>query len=325
MRVRNFETNALKVNDADGNPVEIAAIVVWQVADTAKAMFAVEYYDALRRASRPRPRCGTSRRAHPYDGTDDTELAARVHRRGRRATRRGGRASGSSIAGVEIIEVRISHLAYAPEIAQAMLQRQQAGGRGRRPHPDRRGRRRHGRTGPGPAQRTRHRRPRRGTQGRDGVQPARRALRRLPGHPGRQHRAPSTNDRARRPADPTPGMPVGQTAGAAGASANRAAPGGSRRSTPRSPSGPPTTCAAPTPTWNGCSARHSPRPAGSASGRRSGPGAIQNPRRCSCLGSRCQSLATLTRRSRWTRGRAAPGSRAGPGCRRRAAGRRPCR
>jgi hypothetical protein len=125
IRVRNFETNHLKVNDADGNPVEIAAIVVWQVADTSRAMYAVDDYvnfvqvqaeSALRHVAT----------THPYDdpGGDSTslrgnvdvvadELAAEVAQR-------------VTIAGVEIIEVRISHLAYAQEIAQAMLRRQQA-------------------------------------------------------------------------------------------------------------------------------------------------------------------------------------------------------
>src|SRR6478609_7450929 len=115
-RVRNFETNTLKVNDRDGNPVEVAAIVVWQVADTAKAVFAVESYVhfiATQAEAALRHVAGV----HPYDGLD-TEL-----------TLRGSTdevAARIVIAGVEIIEVRFSHLAYAPEIAQAMLQRQQA-------------------------------------------------------------------------------------------------------------------------------------------------------------------------------------------------------
>ncbi|MEG3615497.1 SPFH domain-containing protein [Isoptericola haloaureus] len=125
VRVRNFETSELKVNDADGNPVTIAAIVVWQVADTARASFAVEDYDdfvvvqsesALRHVAM----------SHPYDGGDSSEslrgatelvseeIAAEVAER-------------IAVAGIEVVEARISHLAYAPEIAQAMLQRQQAG------------------------------------------------------------------------------------------------------------------------------------------------------------------------------------------------------
>ena len=125
VRVNNFETSALKVNDADGNPVEIAAIVVWQVADTAKASFAVESYAnfvkvqseaALRHVATSHPYDDPDGRGESLRGSTDivsAELAAEVAARVR-------------VAGVEILEVRISHLAYSPEIAQAMLQRQQA-------------------------------------------------------------------------------------------------------------------------------------------------------------------------------------------------------
>lgn len=126
VRVRNFETNELKVNDADGNPINIAAIVVWQVADTAKATFAVEdYTDFVRVQSESALRHVAM--SHPYDhagageetlrGATDVvsgEIAAEV-------------AARVVIAGIEVVEARISNLAYAPEIAQAMLQRQQAG------------------------------------------------------------------------------------------------------------------------------------------------------------------------------------------------------
>ena len=124
-RVNNFETNALKVNDADGNPVEIAAIVVWQVADTARACFAVENYENFIRVQSEAAlrHVATS---HPYDdpggngtslrGSTDIVSAELAHEVAQRV----------AVAGLEIVEVRISHLAYAPEIAQAMLQRQQA-------------------------------------------------------------------------------------------------------------------------------------------------------------------------------------------------------
>ena len=125
IRVRNFETNHLKVNDADGNPVEIAAIVVWQVADTARALYAVEdYLNFVRVQAESALRHVAT--THPYDdptgdglslrGSTDVvagELADEVAHR-------------IAIAGIEIVEVRISHLAYASEIAQAMLRRQQA-------------------------------------------------------------------------------------------------------------------------------------------------------------------------------------------------------
>ena len=126
VKVHNFETSELKVNDLDGNPVNIAAIVVWQVADTARAVFAVEAYEEFIKAQAESALRHVAT-THPYDepgpgetslrgGTDlvSGELAAEV------ATR-------VALAGLEIVEVRISSLAYAPEIAQAMLQRQQAG------------------------------------------------------------------------------------------------------------------------------------------------------------------------------------------------------
>ena len=126
LRVRNFESGRLKVNDSDGNPIEIAAVVVWRVVETAEASFEVDDYEnyvkvqseaALRNAAT----------SYPYDAHDDAivslrgatgavadhlkrEIQDRLHK-----------------AGVEVLESRISHLAYAPEIAAAMLQRQQAG------------------------------------------------------------------------------------------------------------------------------------------------------------------------------------------------------
>jgi hypothetical protein len=125
VRVRNFETNHLKVNDADGNPVEIAAIVVWQVVDTAKATYAVENYQnfitvqsesALRHVAT----------SHPYDDTTNTGTSLRGSTDIVAAALGREVAEKVAIAGIQIIEVRISHLAYAQEIAQAMLRRQQA-------------------------------------------------------------------------------------------------------------------------------------------------------------------------------------------------------
>ena len=125
IRVRNFETNHLKVNDADGNPVEIAAIVVWQVADTSRALYAVDDYlnfvkvqaeSALRHVAT----------THPYDNPEDNGVSLRGSTdvvAGELAVEMAERVV---IAGLEIVEVRISHLAYAAEIAQAMLRRQQA-------------------------------------------------------------------------------------------------------------------------------------------------------------------------------------------------------
>jgi regulator of protease activity HflC (stomatin/prohibitin superfamily) len=125
IRVRNFETNHLKVNDADGNPVEIAAIVVWQVADTARAVYAVDDYDNFVRvqAESALRHVATT---HPYDDPagDGTSLRGSVDVVAAELAREV--AQRVAIAGLEIVEVRISHLAYAPEIAQAMLRRQQA-------------------------------------------------------------------------------------------------------------------------------------------------------------------------------------------------------
>jgi regulator of protease activity HflC (stomatin/prohibitin superfamily) len=125
IRVRNFETNHLKVNDADGNPVEIASIVVWQVADTSRAVYAVDdYVNFVRVQAESALRHVAT--THPYDdpvgdgtslrGSTDVVAAELAQEMAQRV----------AIAGVEIVEVRISHLAYASEIAQAMLRRQQA-------------------------------------------------------------------------------------------------------------------------------------------------------------------------------------------------------
>jgi len=125
IRVRNFETNRLKVNDSDGNPVDIAAIVVWQVADTARSTYAVDSYEnfvsvqsesALRHVANTHPYDNAEEAGASLRGATDVVAAELAHEVAERV----------SIAGVEIVEVRISHLAYAQEIAQAKLRRQQA-------------------------------------------------------------------------------------------------------------------------------------------------------------------------------------------------------
>ncbi|MGW0007023.1 SPFH domain-containing protein [Nocardia grenadensis] len=124
LRVRNFETQKLKVNDADGNPVEIAAVVVYKVVDSFKAAFAVDDYEEyVETQSEAAVRHLAT--THPYDAHDVDRTSLRdgaevaeeltVELRDRTET-----------AGIEVIEARITHLAYAPEIAQAMLVRQQA-------------------------------------------------------------------------------------------------------------------------------------------------------------------------------------------------------
>ena len=126
VRVRNFETERSKVNDTDGNPIEMAAVVVWKVADTAEASFEVDdYVNFVHVQSESAVRNLATQ--YPYDTQEEgvtslrgdteeiadrlkTEIQGRLHK-----------------AGVEVLESRITHLAYAPEIASAMLQRQQAG------------------------------------------------------------------------------------------------------------------------------------------------------------------------------------------------------
>jgi regulator of protease activity HflC (stomatin/prohibitin superfamily) len=125
-RVRNFESGKLKVNDLDGNPIEIAAVVVWKVVDTAEAVFEVDNYDnyvhvqsesALRNMAT----------SYPYDAHDDQAMSLRGSTTAIADHLRKEIQDRLARAGVEVIEARISHLAYAPEIAAAMLQRQQAG------------------------------------------------------------------------------------------------------------------------------------------------------------------------------------------------------
>ena len=126
LRVRNFESGKLKVNDSDGNPIEIAAVVVWQVLDTAEAVFCVDDYEnyvhiqtesALRQMAQ----------SYPYDSHDDSKPSLRSHGEVINTHLRDEIQARLGKAGVEVVEARISHLAYAQEIAQAMLQRQQAG------------------------------------------------------------------------------------------------------------------------------------------------------------------------------------------------------
>ncbi len=126
LRVRNFETGHLKVNDFDGNPIEIAAVVVWKVVDTFEAVFQVDDYENFVHVQSESALRGLATR-YPYDShAGDHEISLRgstlevaeqlqheIHER-------------LAQAGVDVLEARISHLAYAPEIAQAMLQRQQA-------------------------------------------------------------------------------------------------------------------------------------------------------------------------------------------------------
>jgi regulator of protease activity HflC (stomatin/prohibitin superfamily) len=125
LRVRNFESEKLKVNDHDGNPIQIAAVVVWKVVDTAEALFHVDDYNHFVHVqSEAAVRNLASR--YPYDAHIEGEMALRSHTAEIAEHLRDEIQQRLTQAGVEVLEARISHLAYAPEIAGAMLQRQQA-------------------------------------------------------------------------------------------------------------------------------------------------------------------------------------------------------
>jgi hypothetical protein len=124
-RVRNFESSKLKVNDHDGNPIEIAAIVVWRVSDTAEAVFQVDSYENYVKVQ-TEAAIRNLATSYAYDSHQDDRLSLRTSSdeiTGRLRTEVQDRLAK---AGIEVIEARLSHLAYAPEIAQAMLRRQQA-------------------------------------------------------------------------------------------------------------------------------------------------------------------------------------------------------
>jgi regulator of protease activity HflC (stomatin/prohibitin superfamily) len=125
LRVRNFETEKLKVNDAHGNPVEIGAVVVWQVVDSAEALFEVDDYRQYVRVQSESALRGLATK-YPYDVHEEGEEALSTHLSAVAQRLRSQIQDRLTKAGVKVIEARISHLAYAPEIASAMLQRQQA-------------------------------------------------------------------------------------------------------------------------------------------------------------------------------------------------------
>jgi regulator of protease activity HflC (stomatin/prohibitin superfamily) len=126
LRVRNFETNRLKVNDVDGNPIEIAAIVVWRVVDTAEATFEVDNYEEFVKIQSEAAVRNLATQ-HPYDSHSETQVSLRGHTTTIAEQLKGEIQERLAAAGVEVLEARISHMAYAPEIAEAMLRRQQAG------------------------------------------------------------------------------------------------------------------------------------------------------------------------------------------------------
>ncbi len=124
-RVRNFESGKLKVNDSYGSPIEIATVVVWKVVDTAEAVFEVDDYEEfIHIQSEAALRNLTT--TYPYEPHEDETIALRSHPFEIADALRREIQARLEKAGVEVIEARISHLAYAQEIANAMLRRQQA-------------------------------------------------------------------------------------------------------------------------------------------------------------------------------------------------------
>jgi regulator of protease activity HflC (stomatin/prohibitin superfamily) len=126
LRVRNFESAKLKVNDHDGNPIEIAAVIVWKVVDTAEALFHVDNYQNFVQVQ-GEAAVRSLATLHPYEPHEEGEVSLRGSTGVIADLLRKEIQERLAQAGVEVIEARISHLAYAPEIASAMLQRQQAG------------------------------------------------------------------------------------------------------------------------------------------------------------------------------------------------------
>lgn len=125
LRLRNFESNKIKVNDAHGNPIEIATVVVWSVNDTAEAVFEVDDYESFVNIQSEAALRNMSS-AYPYDQHDGDEVALRSHPIQVSEALKTEIQDRLAKAGVKVHEARISHLAYASEIASAMLQRQQA-------------------------------------------------------------------------------------------------------------------------------------------------------------------------------------------------------
>ena len=125
LRIRNFESGQLKVNDLSGNPIEIAAVVVWRVVDTAEAVFEVDDYEDYV-AIQSEAAIRNMATSYPYDDHEGQSITLRGSANEIGDILKDEVQERLGKAGVEVLEARISHLAYAPEIASAMLQRQQA-------------------------------------------------------------------------------------------------------------------------------------------------------------------------------------------------------
>jgi regulator of protease activity HflC (stomatin/prohibitin superfamily) len=125
LRVRNFESGQMKVNDSSGNPIDIAAVVVWKVVDSAEAVFEVDDYESFVHIQ-SEAALRNMATSYPYEAHGGEEIALRSHPQEIAEKLREEVQDRLDRAGVQVIEARISHLAYAPEIASAMLKRQQA-------------------------------------------------------------------------------------------------------------------------------------------------------------------------------------------------------
>lgn len=125
LRVRNFESGRLKVNELNGSPIEIAAVIVWRVVDSAEATFNVDDYESFVQIQSEAALRSMATR-YPYDQHTEGEISLRSHAQEISEHLKEQLDERLNTAGVDVIEARISHLAYASEIAQAMLQRQQA-------------------------------------------------------------------------------------------------------------------------------------------------------------------------------------------------------
>ena len=126
LRVRNFESGRLKVNDNDGNPIEIAAVVVWRVVDTAEAVFEVDNYENYVKVQTEAAVRNLATR-YTYDAHEEEQTSLRGSTAAVAKDLQHEIQERLAKAGVQVMEARLSHLAYAPEIAAAMLRRQQAG------------------------------------------------------------------------------------------------------------------------------------------------------------------------------------------------------
>ncbi len=125
LRTRNFETEKLKVNDSTGNPIEIATVVVWEVGDSAQAVFQVDDYEKFMKVQSESAIRNLASQ-HPYDQHEEGDLSLRTHTESIAQKLKEEIEERVAGAGIEILEARISHLAYAPEIASVMLRQQQA-------------------------------------------------------------------------------------------------------------------------------------------------------------------------------------------------------